>query len=281
MRVERGAEDRVGGGTAGSSQSPLLTPQSCFRVVITGASDGLGLALARHYLKQGAIVAAIARREPLLQVLKAEFPNQVYCYALDVRDAVALQQAANDFIGHVGVPDVVIANAGVSVGTLTEYAEDIDAFAQLMEINVLGMVKTFQPFVAQMRDAGRGTLVGIASVAGFRGLPGGGAYSASKAAVISCLESLRVELHGSGVKVVTLCPGYIKTAMTAINPYSMPFILEVDEAARRMVCAIDRQTAYAVIPWQMGLVGTLLKLLPRGLYDRLFAHAPHKPRGLL
>jgi len=114
-----------------------------------------------------------------------------------------------------------------------------------------------------------------------RGLPGAGAYSASKAAAISYLESLRVELRGSGVKVVTLCPGYIKTAMTEINPYPMPFILEADEAARRMAHAIERQTAYAVIPWQMGLVGRVLKLLPRGLYDRLFAHAPHKPRGLL
>ena len=267
--------------TAASSPSTLLAPQSCLRVVITGASDGLGLALARLYLKRGAIVAAIARREPLLQLLQAEFPGQVHCYALDVRDAAALQQAACDFTARAGLPDIVIANAGVSVGTLTEYAEDIVAFAQVMDINVLGMVKTFQPFVVPMRDRGHGTLVGIASVAGFRGLPGASAYSASKAAAISCLESLRVELHGSGVKVVTLCPGYIKTAMTAINPYPMPFILEADEAACRMVRIIDQQTAYAVIPWQMGLAGMLLKILPRWLYDRLFAHAQHKPRGLL
>lgn len=251
------------------------------KVVVTGASSGLGLALARHYLEAGAIVAALARRSELLQGLAAQFPGQVYCYALDVRDAAAVQQAAIDFIGRVGVPDVVIANAGVSVGTLTEYAEDSDAFGQVLDINVLGMVKTFQPFVAAMRRARSGTLVGIASVAGFRGLPGAGAYSASKAAAIAYLESLRVELHGSGVKVVTLCPGYIKTAMTAINPYPMPFILEADEAARRMACAIERQTSFAVIPWQMGLAGFLLKLLPRWLYDRLFAHAPHKPRGLL
>ncbi|MES1981140.1 MAG: SDR family oxidoreductase [Pseudomonadota bacterium] len=254
---------------------------AALRVVISGASGGLGRALAQHYLERGAVVGAFARRADLLQTLAAQFPDQVYCYSLDVRDAAAVQQAARDFITHAGVPDIVIANAGVSTGTLTEFAEDIDAFQQVMDINVLGMVKTFQPFVTAMRAARRGTLVGIASVAGLRGLPGAGAYSASKAAAISYLESLRVELRGSAVKVVTLCPGYIRTPMTAINPYPMPFLLEPADAARRMARAIERQTAYAVIPWQMGLVGCVLKLLPRGLYDWLFARAPHKPRGLI
>jgi NAD(P)-dependent dehydrogenase (short-subunit alcohol dehydrogenase family) len=251
------------------------------RVVISGASGGLGRALAQHYLEQGALVGVLARRADLLQTLAAQYPDQVYCYPLDVRDTAAVQQAAHDFITRAGVPDIVIANAGVSTGTLTEFAEDIDAFQQVMDINMLGMVKTFQPFVAAMRAAQHGTLVGTASVAGLRGLPGAGAYSASKAAAISYLESLRVELRGSGVKVVTLCPGYIRTPMTAINPYPMPFMLEPADAARRMAQAIRRQTAYAVIPWQMGLVGCVLKLLPRGVYDWLFARAPHKPRGLI
>jgi len=251
------------------------------RLVISGASSGLGLALTRHYLERGAIVAVFARRGELLQTLAAEFPGQVYCYTLDVRDAPAVQAAASDFMARSGVPDVVIANAGVSVGTLTEYAEDLDAFQQVMDINMLGMVKTFQPFVSAMRAAQHGTLVGIASVAGFRGLPGAGAYSASKAAAISYLESLRVELQASGVKVVTICPGYIKTPMTDINPYPMPFILNADEAARRIARAIGRQAAFSVIPWQMGVVGYVLSLLPRWLYDRLFAHAPHKPRNLI
>lgn len=251
------------------------------KVVISGASGGLGLALTRHYLERGAIVAAFARCGELLQVLAAEFPDQVYCYALDVRDAPAVQHAANDFIARAGCPNVVIANAGVSTGTLTEYAEDLDAFQQVMDINVLGMVKTFQPFIAAMRATRQGTLVGIASVAGFRGLPGVGAYSASKAAAISYLESLRVELRGSGVKAVTICPGYIETPMTALNPYPMPFMLEAGEAARRIARAIERQTAFTVIPWQMGLAGRMLRLLPRWLYDRLFAKAPHKPRNLI
>ena len=248
------------------------------RVVISGASSGLGLALARHYLERGATVAAFARRGELLQTLSTEFPGKVFCYALDVRDSPAVQHSASDFLARAGVPDIVIANAGVSMGTLTEYAEDIEAFQQVMDINVLGMVKTFQPFIAAMRAAQQGALVGIASVAGFRGLPGASAYSASKAAAISYLESLRVELHDSGVRVVTICPGYIRTPMTAVNPYAMPFILAADDAAKRIARAIERQKAFTVIPWQMALVGRLLNCLPRWLYDSLFARAPHKPR---
>ncbi|MGC2166637.1 MAG: SDR family oxidoreductase [Gallionella sp.] len=247
-------------------------------VLISGASSGIGLALARHYLNDGATVAAIARRGDLLAALAAEFPGRVFAYALDVRDSVAMKQAAGDIVARGGCPDVVIANAGVSIGTLTDYAEDMDAFQQVMDINVIGMVKLFQPFVSAMRAAGNGTLVGIASVAGFRGLPGASAYSASKAAAISYLESLRVELRGSGVNVVTICPGYIRTPMTAVNPYPMPFILDADDAARRFALAIERQSAFVVIPWQMNLVGLLLKLLPRWLYDRLFVNAPRKPR---
>lgn len=248
------------------------------RVVISGASSGLGLAIARHYLEGGSKVGVFARRGELLQALATEFPDQVFCYVLDVRDHPAVQNAASDFIARAGVPDVVIANAGVSAGTLTEFAEDLDAFRQVMDTNVLGLVTTFQPFVEAMRAAQQGTLVGIASVAGFRGLPGASAYSASKAAAISYLESLRVELYGSGVKVVTICPGYIKTPMTVVNPYRMPFILEADDAARRMVRAIERQIAFTVIPWQMDLVGRVLKYLPNWIYDRLFVNAPRKPR---
>lgn len=216
----------------------------------------------------------------MLEALAASLPGKHAVYGLDVADPVALGGAAADFMAHFGLPDVVIANAGVSVGTLTEMASDLDAFERVLRTNVLGMVATFQPFVAPMRVAGQGRLVGIASVAGIRGLPGAGAYSASKAAVIAYLESLRVELHGTGVKVVTIAPGYIKTPMTAVNTYPMPFLLPVERAAARFAKAIEAGVGYTVIPWQMGVVAKLLRLLPNPLFDRLFARAGRKPRGL-
>jgi short-subunit dehydrogenase len=129
-----------------------------------------------------------------------------------------------------------------------------------------------------MRERGSGTLAGIASVAGLRGLPGAAAYSASKAAAIRYLESLRVELRASGVKVTTICPGYIATPMTKRNPYRMPFLLDADDAARRFARAIDAQKSYAIVPWQMAIVGRLMGLLPNAVYDRLAAKAGRKPR---
>jgi short-subunit dehydrogenase len=248
-------------------------------VFITGASSGIGAALARHYAAAGANVGLFARRQDALDELCAALPaGRVAAYAGDVRDADALARAAADFTARFGAVDVVIANAGVSRGTVTGIAEDLPAFRAVFETNVLGMIHTFQPFVAPMREACRGTLVGIASVAGFRGLPGSGAYSASKAAAITYLESLRLELRESGVAVVTICPGYVTTPMTAKNPYPMPFRIDADKAARLIARAIMRRTRFYVLPWPMAIVGRLLRALPRPLYDALFARAPRKPR---
>lgn len=250
-------------------------------VFITGASSGIGAALARHYASRGAILGLAARRGDLLEQLAASLTGPSHCiYPLDVTDAAALAEAARDFIVRAGVPDIVIANAGVSAGTLADAADDLPVFRRIFDINVMGMVNTFQPFIDAMRKAGRGRLAGVASVAGIRGLPGAGAYSASKAAAIAYLESLRVELRGSGVRVVTLAPGYIETPMTAINPYPMPFLLPVEEAARRLARAIDRGCSFAVVPWQMGLVARVLRWLPNRLFDAAFARAGRKPRGL-
>lgn len=252
---------------------------TALRVFITGASSGLGAALARHYAAQGAQLGLVARRADKLAPFAGELPGCVI-YALDVRDRPAMQAAAADFIARFGVPDIVIAAAGISVGTLTEHATDIEVFQAVMDINVIGMVVSFQPFVAAMRSARSGVLAGIASVAGIRGLPGGAAYSASKAAAITYLESLRVELFGSGVAVTTISPGYIVTPMTAVNPYPMPFILPAAVAAAKIARAIARRRRYVTLPWQMALVAWVLGGLPRALYDRLFCHAPHKPRNL-
>jgi short-subunit dehydrogenase len=250
------------------------------RVFLTGASSGIGEALARHYAASGATLGLAARRQDRLSELIVGLPGAHNGYPLDVADADALQTAAADFIARHGAPDIVIANAGISVGTLGDEAADLPAFHRVFQTNVMGMAQTFQPFIAAMKARGSGRLVGIASVAGIRGLPGAGAYSASKAASIAYLESLRVELRGSGVKVVTIVPGYIATPMTAVNRYPMPFILAADEAARRFVRAIERGTSYTVIPWQMGMVAKLMRLLPNPVFDAIFARGGRKPRGL-
>ena len=248
------------------------------KVFLTGASSGIGEALARHYAAGGATLGLLARRGDLLRSLKASLDAPGDIYPCDVRDLGAVSAAADDFIARFGVPDLVIGNAGVSFGTLTEHAEDAAVFREVLDINVMGLVNTFHPFVRPMRNRGGGTLAGIASVAGFRGLPGATAYSASKAAAIRYLEGLRVELRSSGVRVTTLCPGYIATPMTSRNPYPMPFILQADDAARRFARAIASGTSYAVIPWQMAIAGRVLAVLPNWLYDRLVARGGRKPR---
>ncbi len=254
---------------------PAASP---LRVFITGASSGIGAAIARRYAGRGAVLGLVARRTSVLSELVATLGVPATSYACDVRDASAMRGAGEDFIAKHGCPDVVIANAGVSYGTLTELAEDYDAFRAVMDVNICGMVTTFQPFIAAMRSAGHGKLVGIASVAGYRGLPGAEAYCASKAAAIAYLESLRVRLGPSGVRVLTINPGYVDTPMTRGNPYPMPFLLSADDAARRIVRAIDRGSCYTVLPWPMAIVARLLRIVPNRLFDRVLARAPHKPR---
>jgi len=252
------------------------------KVFITGASSGIGEALAVLYAGQGATLGLAARRAGLLEDLNERLGGRHAVYPLDVRDAPAQRAAADDFIARFGAPDIVIANAGVSAGTLTERAEDLAAFRRIMDTNVFGMAATFAPFIAAMQAAGgERRLAGIASVAGIRGLAGAEAYSASKAAAISYLESLRLEMLPCGIRVVTIAPGYIRTPLTAVNRYKMPFLLAADEAARRFARAIERGVGYTVIPWQMGVIAKILRVLPNWLYDRLFERAPRKPRDLL
>ena len=248
------------------------------KVFITGASSGIGAALARHYAAAGAIVALTARRIDVLEGLRAELGTSTHAYAADVTDAASLARAAGVFMERHGVPDVVIACAGVSIGIDSALRDDVPVFKQVMDTNVLGTLVTFQPFIAAMTRQRRGALVGIASVAGIRGIPGSGAYSASKAAVIAYCESLRVELRGSGVNVVTIAPGYIRTPMTAGNPYPMPFLTDAPVFAARAAAAIAAGASYRVIPWQMGVVAKLLRVLPNWLFDRAMAKAGRKPR---
>ena len=256
------------------------------RIFITGASSGIGEALATEYAKrhQGEVsaIGIVARRSEHLQKLQTRLQDtyKIKCaiYPLDVRNSAALASAAEDFIQQHGTPDIVIACAGVSRGTLTEHVEDIAAFQAMMDINVMGLVHTFQPFIAAMRKAGQGQLVGVASVAGVRGLPGAGAYSASKAAAISYLESLRVEMAQDNIAVTTIAPGYIRTPMTDVNQYKMPFLMDADVLAYKFANAVEHQRRFVVIPWQMGWVARLMRFIPPILWDWAMKKAPHKKR---
>lgn len=254
-------------------------------IFITGASSGIGLALATEYAaqyKHEVVIGLVGRKLHALQTLadRLQKEHSATCatYALDVRDHAALNVAAADFIKNYNAPNIVIASAGVSRGTLTEHQEDIAAFQAVMDINVMGMVHTFNPFIAGMKKQPHAQLVGIASVAGIRGLPGAEAYSASKAAAISYLESLRVEMKPYGIDVTTVAPGYIRTPMTDINQYKMPFLMNADTFARKLMKAIEKKRRFIIIPWQMGWLARLMRLLPAGLWDWAMRKAPYKER---
>ena len=250
------------------------------KVFITGASSGLGAALAEHYAGRGESLGLLARRGDTLEELAGRLNVPCAIYAADVGDADAMTRIAGDYCAKHGVPDIVIANAGVSSGTIVGIPADLAVLERILRTNVLGLAATLAPFAAPMRERGSGTLAGIASVAGIRGLPGSGAYCASKSAAITWLESLRLELAGSGVRVVTVCPGYVETPMTSVNRFPMPFMIGADDAARRIARAIDRGARYTVVPWPMRIVASALGLLPAWLYDRVFDGAPRKPRNL-
>jgi short-subunit dehydrogenase len=250
-------------------------------VFITGASSGIGQALAWRFYQAGWRLALVARRTAEIErwaLEKGLDATRHAVYGADVAQTDSIAAAGHACIAAQGVPDAVIANAGISVGMDTAVREDIDVMAQTFATNNIGLAATFHPFIAPMLARGSGTLTGIASVAGIRGLPGHGAYCSSKAAVISYCESLRGELRAGGVRVVTICPGYIDTPLTRQNRYSMPFLMKPQDFADRAFHAIEAGASYRVIPWQMGVVAALLRLLPNAVFDRALAGRPRKHR---
>ena len=251
------------------------------RVFITGASSGIGAALAREYAARGATLGLLGRRADALAELAASLPHpeRHRRYAVDVCDHAALAAAARDFMRACGGADIVIASAGISYGTLTERPEDLPVFESVFATNVNAMIATFTPFVAPMKAQGTPCrLVAIGSVAGIRGMRGAGAYCASKAAVHTYAESLRLELNPTAVRVVTIAPGYIDTPMTRNNRFPMPFLMPAERFATKAANAIARGDSYRVLPWQMGFVSKLLRALPNPVFDVLFSRAPQKHR---
>lgn len=247
-------------------------------IVLTGACGGLGKALADQLLAQGSQVALVGLTRPVLETLAANKPDRCAIYTPDVANPAAMQACAQDWIERFGVPDLVIANAGVAGGFDTAEADDLAVMRRMLEINVLGVATTFQPFLSAMRAQGRGSLVGIASLAGWRGMPGNGAYCASKGALIRYLESLRAELRGSGLRVHTISPGYLRTPLTEGNPFVMPGLMEADDAARALLAAVANGREHIVLPRHMGWLSRLLHLLPATLHDRILLSQPRKPR---
>jgi len=248
---------------------------------ITGASSGIGQALAARYHRAGWRLALVARRGPEMAAWaqQQQMPAERWrTYSADVADTDSIVGAGQACMEQQGVPDVVIANAGISIGMDTAERADIDLMTRVFATNNVGMAATFHPFLQPMIARGSGTLVGIGSVAGVRGLPGHAAYCASKAAVIAYCESLRGELRGTGVQVVTICPGYIATPLTSRNRYAMPFLMQPEVFADKAFACISAGDSYRVIPWQMGVVAKLLRILPNPVFDKAFAGRPRKHR---
>jgi len=256
-----------------SQQRPL--------VFITGASSGIGQALAWRFHQAGWRLALVARRRAEMQAWAEQqglAPERYAIYPADVSVTDEIVAAGQACLQQQGLPDVVVANAGISVGVDTAECEDLAVLARIFATNNIGLAATFHPFIAGMAQRRAGTLVGVGSVAGIRGLPGHGGYCASKAGVISYCESLRGEMRPHGVKVVTICPGYVDTPLTRQNRYGMPFLMSPEAFAERAYRAILAGVRYRVIPWQMGVVASLLRALPNAWFDRLLVGRPRKHR---
>jgi short-subunit dehydrogenase len=248
-------------------------------VVVTGACGGIGSRLVEQLLAAGASVALVGRDLAVLDRLHALAPERTRIYTPDVSDSAAMNEVASDWMSAFGVPDAVIANAGVASGFDGSVQKDLAIMRRVLEINLLGVATTFQPFIAPMRERGSGRLVGMASIAGWRGMPGNGAYAASKGGLIRYLQSLRAELRPHGVTVTTVSPGYVKTPLIAGNTMHMPGMIEPEEAARRILDAALKRREKVTVPRRTGVLSRAIGLLPDPVADRILLREPRKPRA--
>lgn len=233
-------------------------------IFITGASAGIGWALGKALAASGVTLGLAARRRERLEGLASEVEARgaaALVYEVDVRDSVAMAKAADDFVRRAGGVSLVIANAGVSSGGRLEngVAEPLN---QVFAVNVMGVLNTIAPFVPHMIRQNAGQLVAISSVAAFRGLPGRADYNGSKAAVNTMMDGFRLELKPHGIRVTTICPGFIESEMTAKNTFKMPFLLNAEPAAKLILKAIRRNKKTYVFPWQWRVLLPLVVRLP-------------------
>ena len=245
-------------------------------VVVTGASSGIGAALAKYLLAQGAKVGLIARRQPLLEQLAADLAaeGRVAWSCADVTDAVALAAAFQTLEQQLGPCQVMIANAGIYRKT---EVLDFDAATQnaVIVTNVQGVINSIAAVLPGMLQRRQGHLVAVSSIAAMIGLPGAGSYSASKAALNALFQSLRVDLYAHGVQATVVAPGFVDTPIiTEEERATLKDLLTAEQAAQRICKAIEHNRALDWFPWQTWLACRLFSLLPSGLYRRVIAHVP-------
>jgi short-subunit dehydrogenase len=238
-------------------------------VMITGASSGIGRGLALEIASRGANVGLLARRESLLAELVGEIKThnaKAVSAAADVRDAKAVREAADRFRKELGPIDVLIANAGIgtadhAIKLQPEHAADV------IGINVLGAVNSVAAVAPEMVERGQGRLVAISSLAAYRGLAKSAAYCASKAALTSYFESVRIDLRHTGVGVTIIYPGFIKTSLTSGRKAKMPYLMELDDAVKKIVSAIEKEKNAYAFPWQLATIARAGLLMPAPMYD--------------
>jgi short-subunit dehydrogenase len=252
--------------------------------VVTGASSGIGRALARVLAAEGARVGLVARRREQLEALAEEVRaagGTAAVAAADVADRGQVNAAVEEVRGRLGPVDLLIANAGVGAPTLIE-PMNVGDVEKMLRVNVLGVVYAVEAVLPEMLRRGRGHVAGVSSLAAYKGLPGESGYCASKAAVNAFLEGLRIQLRGRGIAVTTICPGFVLTPMTEINDFHMPWLLQPDEAARRILRALHRRKKVYNFPWQMSLLMKVTAWLPDWVIARNmreYNEAPPMPPG--
>jgi NAD(P)-dependent dehydrogenase (short-subunit alcohol dehydrogenase family) len=249
------------------------------RILITGASSGIGEALSLAYAKQGAILGLIARRGDLLGELAGrceEIGGIARSFPLDVTDAAAIQKAAEDFRNEFGWVDILIANAGIGGNNPETRALLPDAVKKVFDINLLGAANSVGAVLPDMLEREKGHLVAISSLAGFRGLPKSAAYSASKAGMTAFFESVRLDVAHKGIDVTIIQPGFIKTPLTAGRHSKMPFLMELEDAIPHFVRAIEKRKRFAAFPWQLATLVRAGRIFPAWIYDRVAGRARYR-----
>lgn len=248
-------------------------------VLLTGASSGIGEALAIALAKNGAIVGLLARREELLDKLKRQCEKAggtARVFACDVTDEDAVLAAANEFYSEFDRIDILIANAGIGGNNAETRALQPLAVKKVIDINLMGAVNSVHAVLPRMLKKGSGQLVAISSLAGFRGLPKSAAYSASKAGMTAFFESVRLDVKHQGIDVTIIQPGFIKTPLTSGREAKMPFLMELDDAIPMFLKAIEKRKRFAAFPWQLATVVRAGKIMPGWLYDRIAGKARYR-----